>query len=258
MFSLVGWILKALPREPDRALARQRIFAKVSGVRRGKLRLPKHFPREVRNLTEMGISQLRQTIYSVTAENGIDYRLDKPVVNFVHQVVPDGRIRTVSGDTRAHAWQSKVVKPLSESDWPRLETRPAWPSSPTLIESLAMARKGKISPPLINQAGTAKHRVSLSEYNSNIALRARIISTNIVGIRSDIKVPDKYLGYFRYRWNFLILTGSYKMPTGLVRFLTGQWIRNPHNLWLQDKTSFKTFLKKTDRTRFTCIQPGPW
>lgn len=255
---LARWISEALPTEPDRRLLRHRLVAKLTGARRGRLRLPLHFPSEVRKLSELTTSQLRNTVYALKADDRTEYRLEQPVLDFVHQVIPDGRIRTVRTDNSVHVRQRKVVKPLSESDWPRLETRPAWPSSPSLIESMVMARKGAIAPPLQKTANSAKHRIHWSEFNSNAELRARIIATNVVGIRSDISVPDKYLAHFRYRWNFLILTGAYKMPTGLVRFLTGQWIRNPHNLWLQDKTSFKIFLKKTERTRFACIQPGPW
>jgi hypothetical protein len=258
VFSIAGWILRALPAEPDRRLLRHRILKKLYGVRRGKLRLPLHFPAEVRALSELTTGQLRETVYAFNADDGTDYYLDKTVVSYIHQVFPDGRIRTVHGDNSVHDWQSKRCKPLSKHDWPRLETRPAWPSSPTLPESWAMARNGQVARPLQTRTNPAKRRIMLSEFNSNIDLAKRIIATNVVGIRSDIKIPSKYLGYFRYRWNFLVLTGAYNLSSGLARFLAGQWMRNPHNLWLQDKTSFKTFLKKTDRARFPCFQPGPW
>lgn len=258
IFELGSQFLRPLTAETDRRLLRHRIAQKLSGARRGRLRLPLHFPSEVRKLTELTTSQLRKTVYAFRADDSTGNTVDHCVVDFARRVVPDGRLRTVRGDNAVHVRQSNMVHPCKISDWPRLGTRPAWPSSPTIKESLVMARKGLVAPPLQIGVMPAKRRITLSEVKSNADLRARIIATNVVGIRSDVKVPDKYLGYFRYRWSMLLLTCSYHMPIGLVRFLTGQWIRCPHNLWLQDKTSFKNFLKKTDRTRFPCFQPGPW
>lgn len=258
IFSLPGWILKLLTGEADRNLLRQRLSVRLNGARRGRLRLPLHFPREVRSLTELTKSQLREATSPLPVGGSINYRIPDSVVNYVHQVLPGGHVRTVREDHFVHTWQKAKSKTLPYSDWPRLEMRPAWPSSPTVPELLEMSRRGITSRPIQQSAYPAKYRIHLSEYNSNAVLRAKIIATNVVGIRSDVKVPTKWLSYFRYRLNFLILTNSYKMPIGLVRFLTGQWARNPHNLWLQDKTSFKMFLKKTDRARFACVQAGPW
>jgi hypothetical protein len=258
VFDLPGWISRVLPAEPDRRLLRQRLSVRLNGARRGRLRLPLHFPPEVRSLAELTKSQLRDAISPLPVGGRINYRVSDSVVNYVHQVLPGGVLRTVRENVLVHAWQKKVVKPLPYSSWPRLEMRPAWPSSPTVLELLEMNRRGVTAEPIQQSTYPAFNRIHHSEFNSNAELRARIIATNVVGIRSDIKVPAKWLGYFRYRLNFLILTGYRKMPVGLVRFLTGQWVRNPHNLWLQDKTSFKFYLKKTDRTRFPCIQPGPW
>lgn len=258
MFDLAGWILRALPRVADRKLFLHRVLFKLHGVRRGRLRLPRDFPPEVRALSELTTSQLRQTVYANLADDRVTYRADSSVINFVHQVMPDGRLRTVNVDNAVHVWQRKHTRVLPQQDWPRLGTRPAWPSSPSIMESIEMARRGLVALPVNKKRRAVENHIRLSELNGNAELRARIVAKNVLAIRSDVKVPAKWLGHFHYRWNFLILTGSYKMPVGLVRFLIGQWARNPHNLWLQDKTSFKSYLKKTDRARFPCFHPGPW
>lgn len=242
----------------DRALLRHRILKKVSGVRRGRLYLPQHFPAEVRALSNLTTGQLRETVYRFRASDSHSYRLDEPVRSFAQQVFPAGQIRTMGGSFSVHCSQARKAKSLRASDWPRLGTRSAWPSSPTVIELLAMSRKGESPIALQTKGNAANRRIHLSEFNSDAELRARVVATNIVGLRSDIKLPNRWLDYFRYRWNFLILAVPYDLPTGLVRYLTGQWIRNPHNLWLRDKCTFKTFLKINDRSRFPCGRPGPW
>jgi len=242
----------------DRALLRTRLLNKLTGRRRGRLYLPQHFPREAHALSELTTGQLRNSVYRFKACDSARYTIDDRVRNFVHRVFPDGQIRTVSGNFTAHFRQSRIAKRLPESDWPRLGTRPAWPSSPSLVEVMTMGRSGKVPEPLVKFREPVKHRISKAEFQRNADLRCRIVATNVVGIRSDVKVPDQWLGYFRYRWNFLILAVPYNLPRGLVRFLIGQWIRCPHNLWLQDKCTFRTFLKSTDRARFPRGRPGPW
>jgi len=258
MFHLAGWILRSLTSRSDRALLVRRLTLKLTGARRGRLRLPDHFPEVVRRLSDMTNSQLRDTVHWVKPNDGVNYLLNKQVVNYIHQVMPGGYIRTVNTNPRVHVRQQAAVRPLPASDWPRLETRAAWPSSPTVVELLAMSRRGLTPLPLIKSATPAFHRISTAYFNSNVELRAKVISHQIVGIRSDIEVPRRFLGYFGYRWGFLILTSRYSLPAGLVRFLTGQWIRNPHNLWLREKYSFKRFLKKTDFRTFCSPIPGPW
>jgi hypothetical protein len=259
VFSLSGRFVKLLASQSDRTLFEHRIANKLSGVRRGRLYLPRHFPPEVKALTKLTTSQLRNTIYAVTADDRTCYSVDSRLASFVHQAMPGGQVRTVDPDYRVHERQTRLVKPLEPSHWPRLGTRAAWPSSPTVVELLEMSRRG-ITPLPMQKPITDEvvWPISLAQYNSDAVLRARVISNQVVGIRSDVKVPMKYHRHFRYRWNFLILAVPYNLPIGLVRFLTGQWIRNPHNLWLREKTSFKWYLKKTEMARFACGTPGPW
>lgn len=257
LFQLAGWILKVLPSRSDRELLSGRIAAKVSGARRGRLYLPLHFPEEVRRLTQLTTGQLRESTGWFNASSGIRYRIKRSVADYIHRVLPGGCVRTVNGNHAAHVRQSKLVKPLRQQDWPRLGTRAAWPSSPTVTELLAMGKRGDTPLPLNRKPERSKRSVSLALYNSNVVLRQRIVSQQVVGIRSDVEVPKKFLGHFRYRAGVLLLTST-AVPAGLVRFLTGQWIRNPHNLWLREKIGFKTFLKSLDFTAFSCVTPGPW
>jgi len=85
--------------------------------------------------------------------------------------------------------------------------------------------------------------VARREVRDNPVLAARIVANNIVGVRSTVEVPGKYLKYFRYRQNFLVLTCTYNIPIGLTRFLIAQWVKNPFSLWLRRAVYFKKFLK---------------
>lgn len=257
-FTLAGWILRALPRESDRELLSRRLSSKIAGVRRGRLYLPSHFPPEVQALTKLTTGQLRESTSWFKANSGVRYRLKQSVSDYIHQVMPGGYLRTVNGNATVHKWQSEKVKPLPASDWPRLGTRSAWPSSPTFIEMLAMSKRGQTPLPLSRNPSRASRPVSLSLFNSVAELRSQVVRQQIVGIRSDIEVPKRYLGCFRYRWNMLILTCRHSLPIGLVRYLTGQWKRNPHNLWLREKVGLKTFLRSSESADFACIPPGPW
>jgi hypothetical protein len=231
----------------------------VSRTRRGKLRLPQHFPPEVRALENLTISQVRRSIYRVNSESGHDRAPNRSTVDYIRQVMPGGCVRTVYGCPSVHEWQRKRVKHLSESDWPRLGTRAAWPSTPTVTELLEMSRRGLTPQPIQHVRQPVKDRLSLAQFNSDAGLRKRLIRSNVIGIRADVEVPRQYLDYFSYRWGFLILVVR-NFPTGLARFLAGQWIKTPSNLWLQDKCSFKSYLKKTPRACFASRERmiGPW
>jgi hypothetical protein len=87
-------------------------------------------------------------------------------------------------------------------------------------------------------------QVSRRELNEDIGLATRIVKFQIVGIRSSVEVPRKFLKYFRYRENFLILVVRHNLPAGLVRFLLGQWCVAPYSLWLRRAVLLRIFLKK--------------
>lgn len=87
-------------------------------------------------------------------------------------------------------------------------------------------------------------RVSRGELRENPALAARIVANNIVGLRSSVEVPRKFLGYFRYAQNFLILVVRHSLPIDLVRFLLGQWTKSPYSLWLRRAVFLRSYLRK--------------
>lgn len=78
---------------------------------------------------------------------------------------------------------------------------------------------------------------------SDIKLATLICARHIVGVRSDLEVPPRFLGYFRYRRGFLILTVRYSLPAGLVRWLLSLWAVDPHSLWLEWFGTLKSYLK---------------
>jgi len=233
-------LFKSLTRA-ERKIFRDRLLLKLTGERRGRLRLPLSFPKEIRELSELTTGQLRHAVYRVCSSYGSHYVIDHRIVRYIQQVLP-GVCRLVRPNVDLHAWQSRVAKPLKSEDWPRLGARPAWPSSPTFNEMLEMQRAG-LQPISMLRPPVRLGHVTVSEFNDNAGLRARLVAKQVVGIRSDVGLPRIFLDRFRYRRGFLILTVRYNLPAGLVRFLTGQWIRNPHNLWLREKVSFKHYLK---------------
>lgn len=117
----------------------------------------------------------------------------------------------------------------------------------------------------IPQGHSGYTRVDRSELRNNCVLATRIVTNNIVGIRSSQEVPRKFLGYFRYGENFLILTVTHNLPIGLVRFLLGQWCMKPFSLWLRRSVTLKKFLRKVPnllvlqaRRRLTSYDQGSY
>lgn len=119
-----------------------------------------------------------------------------------------------------------------------------FPTFPTFLERLEMAR-------IDYKSNTGERpfgryvRVGLTEFNANSRLAAKIINRNVYGLRSDIKVPNKYFGYFRYCNGFSILTAPRAMPIGLARFLASIWCTDPHSLWLERRETLKQCLRRT-------------
>lgn len=170
------------------------------------------------------------------------------IKDLVHQSKIDGKIWTGVCDNAIHRSQRLAVLPLKSSDWPRDPLGPSWPSFPSIGEWMGMLRRG-ISPferpnyDVVGEGHTGYTCVSRGELSRNAKLATLIVRANIVGIRSSAEVPGKYLAYFRYRWNFLILTCNWCIPIGLVRFLLGQWIQNPYSLWLRRAVPLRKFLR---------------
>lgn len=144
--------------------------------------------------------------------------------------------------------QRLAVIPLKSSDWPCDPQGPSWPSFPSIPEWMEMLRKGldpferRIYENPVGDSGYT--RVHRDELRKNPAIATRIVISNIVGIRSSVEVPGKFLKYFRYAENFLILSVHHNLPIGLVRFLLGQWCVAPYSLWLRRAVLLKHYLRK--------------
>jgi hypothetical protein len=106
-----------------------------------------------------------------------------------------------------------------------------------------MARNGALPCDVREYSSGKTCRVSIDQFNGDSELIKRIVMRHVVGIRSDIEVPEKFLGYFRYRWGFLILTAPFILPIGLARFIVSLWVRNPHSLWLEWFGTLKQYLR---------------
>jgi len=150
--------------------------------------------------------------------------------------------RTSDYDITIHRRNKMSCHRLNRSSWPsNLDGRPVWPSSPTFNERLEMLRRGS---PVVNQNPPyASRRVCPSEVKENGDLCVGIILNNVLGVRSDIPVPEKFLGYFRYRRGFLVLTAPGMIPIGLARFLCSHWCTDPNSLWLRRKEPLRKFLR---------------
>lgn len=254
-----GWLVQALPRPADRQLLSDRLAAKLTGQRRGVLKLPGYFPREVRALTRLPLRLLVKSVFAFHANDRAPLPLNKRLRNFVHQVFPDGQIWTGASDSTRVSEQLAYVKRLPASEWPRLGTKSLWPSTPSIDELTEMSRRGLSPLPMQKKTEqVVKHHLTRSQVRSEPVLAKAIVRQQIVGVRMGQDIPSKYLKYFRRRWNFLILSSPWCLPIGLARCLIGLWITNPSSLWLLDKCSFKCYLKKTAFTTFGCVRPGPW
>lgn len=156
----------------------------------------------------------------------------------------DFRIRVSRFQLEVHRRNVSETIRLDPGSRPHLkrERRPLWPSSPTLTEWLEMTRHGASPCDEGRPAGTTV-RVSRRVQMQSISLTKRIVSNHIIGVRSDVEVPQKFLGYFRYREGFLFLTAPYSLPSGLARFLVSTWVRDPHSLWLKWFGTLKQYLR---------------
>jgi len=255
-----GWILRALPDGADREMFSNRITKWLSGIRRGKPRFPLRFPEEVRALSNMSKTQVRRSIYDFQNRELERFILNKNQTSYFQQVMPAGRIRTRNTNIGVLEWQRRKVKPLPRSCWPRLGTKPAWPCTPTFAEMVEMSRRGKTTRPMQFNAGqdTVQHCLSSAQVRADPDLCRSIVRQQFVAVRADTRISDKYLKYFRYRWDFLVLTADWCIPIGLARELVRIWRTDPYSLWLRDKCSFKCYLKKTPITDFVCRLEGPW
>jgi len=174
--------------------------------------------------------------------------VDDYVHRWFREFLTHGTVWTGNCENAVSRSQRLKAKPLKSSDWPSSRLGPSWPSFPSIPEWMEMLRKGinpfervELKQPTTNLGFTQVGRRELSE---NPYLATRIAVNAIVGVRDSVKVPEKFLGYFRCRHNFLIWTTTFNVPIGLVRFLLAQWVRCPYSLWLRRAVPLKKFLRK--------------
>jgi hypothetical protein len=238
--------MQALPEHDQRVHLAARLNQYLNGVRRGRLRLPSSL-RAAGRLTELSKTQIRKVAYWCKPVTHPGYRVTRGVAEYLHQVLP-GRCWTATGPRPVYS-HSRVGNRLPKRCKPR-DARPTWPSSPDLAEIVEMSRRG-ISVPIQDKFPiVVKHHIARGDVKKDILLASRIVATNIVGLRSEVEVPQKFSGHFREYCGFSILVNRYGIPAGLTRFLLGQWIKCPTSLWLVEPCPFRIFLKRHVRSDF--------
>lgn len=161
----------------------------------------------------------------------------------LRQALPGWKsLRLTSGDTGVHLSNKRLVARLPAAMWPRRFNKPLWPSTPSITEWIEMLRRG-VKQPRDRVVVEPRARRSLKQFNSDIELASETITRNVIGIRSDERVPEEFLEYFRYRWGFLLLH-TRAIPAGLARFLASRWLTRPSSLWLEERLTLKSYLRK--------------
>lgn len=145
--------------------------------------------------------------------------------------------------------QASSVTRLKISDWPLVPgTRDqSWPNYPTLNESWIMARREKF--PIHHFTSIESLGFTLGPKRPTRLLKAgasaRVVTKLVLGVRADVEVPRKFLGYFRYRWGFLILN-RYKssLPQDLVKHLVSIWKRDISQMFLKYPIRYNDALRR--------------
>jgi hypothetical protein len=254
LFDLATELVKVLPDQSDRELLSRRLRSFLTSRRRGNLKLPARFPRELDALTKMTKSQLRARMFRVTPRTSLYHHVSRDVVRWSAQVIPGG-IWSRCSKVDHHMANVVGAARLGKTQWPRI-TRNEWPSTPTVSELLEMSRRGVKHHGMRKPSYTVPNCATRKLLSDDIRAATKVVSKNILGIRSSEEVPRSYLKYFRYRDGFLILTVRWCMPAGLVRFLLARWQIAPTSLWLVENCRLKYYLRtlaadwlRTDRRR---------
>jgi hypothetical protein len=168
--------------------------------------------------------------------------LSVPCKRAIGEIFPEVRRRRF--DLTTHNLMKRSLIKLRQEELPRdsVSGKYLFPSFPTFLERLEMLRSNQ-GLESNDQLYGPSVRVSRSEFNENSRLAARIVNRNVYGLRSDIEVPQRYFGHFRYCNGFSILTAPY-IPVGLARFLASIWVTDPHSLWLSRPETLKQCLRK--------------
>lgn len=241
LFNLSALLEKSCSSPEDRKFLMRRLNSYLNGRRRGNLKLPKRFSELLTCLSNRTKGSIRGMMHAVKPDTSVEHPLPKWAFDYVRRILPSTLWSTTEYSFDSCARRVDVNR-LSKRDVPR-GAGSLWPSSPTFMEMLEKLRRGKTSSGLWKPTFGFKNHMSVSELRKNPKLATRIVTDNIIGIRPQVSIPEKFLRWFRYRDGMLFLTVRYSVPIGLVRFLLGQWIRNPFSLWLRVNCRFKYYLK---------------
>jgi len=232
-----------VPADRQRLFRTLRVY--VTSKRRGRLRLPKHFPTEVRDLENLSKAQIRETMYWLKANTSTAFPLKQRDYRFVtqHSAVP---IWNRNSQRDFHMANTVGLRRLCKRDAPRI-SRALWPSAPSFSEMIEGTRRQVFNFASGTKYGfrrTAKDCITRQALSNDIRLATRIVANNVVGIRSSVRLPEEFLPWFRHRHGFSILSTRNRIPSGLVRFLLAQWKICPTNLWLVEHCPLRIFLRR--------------
>jgi len=143
--------------------------------------------------------------------------------------------------------QAASVPRLKRHEWPLCGH--AWPTYPTLNESWAAMVTGKF-PLHLNKAAASDTILRPKRPTKQVkpGTAERALSYYVIGIRADIEVPRKLLGYFKYRWGFLILKRHCDFNRNLTEFLSRLWKSDHTGMFLREPIRFNDALR--------CIPPS--
>jgi hypothetical protein len=231
--------------EEERKFLIVRIRNYVYRQRRGSFKLPSRFKSLVAEVSSMTKSHIREVLYKVKPDIAAECSALRATFDYANRVLTRCVWR-FSGSLSEDCARRVDCHRLAKRDWPR-NARSLWPSSPSVTELIAMARSGKTPDgPMWKPPKIALHNLRVQDLSTDSYLASRVVSNNVVGIRSTVPIPRKFLHWFRYRDGFLILTVRSSIPIGLVRLLLSEWIRNPFNLWLKVNCRLKYYLRLTE------------
>jgi len=234
-------------REKD--FLHSRIRKYVYSRRRGKFNLPSKYQNlvyEVRSLTK---SQIRNKLFLVKPGSSLECELFQSTFEYANKLLTKCIWKTPSNSAESMARLVDTHR-LAKKDVPRI-TRKLWPSFPSTSEVVTgMSRSGKTPSGLWTPRFRASHPVTPAIARALPAEATRMIN-NVIGIRSTVYVPAKFLSWFKLRDGILFLTVRYDLPIGLVRFLTSEWIKCPFNLWLKVPVRYKYYLRHQERSSET-------
>lgn len=236
--------------EGERSFLLDRVRKYVFNQRRGSFKLPRKFRDFQSEVSRFTKSKLREMLYKVKPSITAECRALRTTFDLANRVLTRSLWR-FSGSIAEDCARRVDTHRLPSRDWPR-SSRSLWPSSPSVSELIVMSRSGKVPSGMWKPRRIVNDCPTVRDLSNDLSLATRIVRLNVVGIRSTVSVPRKFLPWFRYRHEFLILTVRYHLPAGLVRFLIAQWKVSPFNLWLNANCRLKYYLRLTRPTGTAC------